>query len=210
VGKKASRSAPNTGVRRFFQIGPDWRLLRAAGFALENEAKLLQGRPILGPDPGKRGFPPYPEMPRIVIDRKLGRAPTDFEEYSEYWLVSDRLKRVLEAVDTDGCAFLECDVRHAQGTSEQDYWLFDVIRILDAVDETASRLTIVRDQRACGGRYYRFSGGANIVFKPEAIGSAHIFGLSFARSAMFCDDELRLACKRAGVKGIEFRDATDL
>jgi hypothetical protein len=214
MGKEAIRSppkrAPDSGARRFFEIAPDWRLRRAAGFVLENESRLLQGRSILGPEPGKRGFPPYPEPPRILIDLKLGRAPTDFEQYSEYWLVSDRLKLVLQAVDSDGCAFLECDVRHAQGASKQSYWLFDVVRVLDAVDESASRLTIVRDQRACGGRYYRFSGGASIAFKAEVIRSAHIFGLAFARSAIFCDDVLRLACKHAGVKGIEFRDAIDL
>jgi hypothetical protein len=82
-----------------------------------------------------------------LIDRKLGRALSDFEPYSEYWLVSDRLKQVLQAVDAQGCAFVECDARDAQGTSEQGYWLFDIVRILDAVDEGASRLTVVHDQR---------------------------------------------------------------
>jgi hypothetical protein len=204
----STRRTSGTG-RRFFRIAPDRRLRGPAGFALENEAKLLQGRPILGPETGKRGFPSYPEPPRIVIDRKLGRAPTDFEQYSEYWLISQRLKRLLQAVDADGCAFLQCDVRLGQGASKQSYWLFDVIRILDAVDESASRLTIVHDHRACGGRYYQFGSSTSIMFKPDVVGSAHIFGLTFARSAMFCDEELRDACKREGIKGIRFRDAAD-
>jgi hypothetical protein len=214
MGKKAARSAPKRATdssgRRFFEITQHWRLARVAGFILENESKLLQGRPILGPGLGERGFPLYPEPPRILIDRKLGRALSDFEPYSEYWLVSDRLKQVLQAVDAQGCAFVECDVRDAQGTSEQGYWLFDIVRILDAVDESASRLTVVHDQRKRGGRYYRFSGGASVVFRAEVIGSAHIFGLTFARGGMFCDDVLRLACRHAGVKGIDFTDASDL
>jgi len=204
-----TKRPPNLS-RRFFEVTPDWRLLRPPGFTLENEAKLLQGRPILGPEPGKRGFPSYPEPPRILIDRKLGRALRDFEQYSAYWLISDRLKRVLQAVDANGCAFVRCDVRFGQGAVEQGYWLFDVIRILDAVDESASRLSIVRDHRSCGGRYYRFSRGASIIFKPDVVASAHIFGLAFARSAMSCDQVLKDACNREGIKGISFTDATDL
>jgi hypothetical protein len=211
--RKASGSGtkrPSDAGRRFFEVAPDWRLRRPPGVALENEDKLLQGRPILGPEPGKRGFPSYSEPPKILIDRKLGRALRDFEQYSQYWLISDRLKRVLQAVDADGCAFVQCDVRLGKGGADQGYWLFDVIRILDAVDESASRLNIVRDHRTRGGRYYRFSGGASIIFKPDVVAAAHIFGLTFARSAMFCDQVLRDACKREGIEGISFTDATDL
>ena len=205
-----TKPGTSSAGRQFFAVAPDWRFTTAAGFVIENEAKLLQGQPILGPEGDRRGFPPYPEPPKVVIDRKLGRPPTDFEQYSQCWLISDRLKRALEGIDVEACAFLKCEVRQAQGKPMADYWLFDVVRILDAVDESASRLGIVHDTRAPGGRYYRFSGGASLVFKPEVVGQAHLFGLTYARSAMFCDDALRQACKRAGVKGLSFTDAADL
>ena len=60
---------------------------------------------------GPRSFPALSEPPRRIIDRSLGRAPADWELFHGFWLVSARMKDVLEAVDREGVAFLECEAR---------------------------------------------------------------------------------------------------
>jgi hypothetical protein len=61
------------------------------------------------------------------------------------------------------------------------YFLCNVIRILDALDEAQSRLKIaIRDDRIYsdfGKKYYSplGVGGAELVFRDEVIGDAHIF-----------------------------------
>ena len=86
-------------TRKFYEIGPNLARGGKAGFKLENEALLLDGRPILSAPPGRRGFPDYPEPPRVLIDKSLGRRPPgDLEMYSEYWLISARAKSVFEGL----------------------------------------------------------------------------------------------------------------
>jgi len=204
----AAGRTPKSTPRRFFEITPNLRFQTAAGFSLENgSALLLKGQAIL--EPGRRGFPNYPEPPRIVIDPKLGRHPSDFEEYREYWLISDRLREVLEAVDSEGCAFVKCDVRHSRGQPEQGHWLFDVLRMLDAVVESASRIMII-DADGRGRKHCRLAGGAQITYRPDVVDQAHIFRLAFGPGYIFCDEQLEQACKHAGIKGISFKDAANL
>jgi hypothetical protein len=189
----------------FFTLEPDWRITRKPGFTFENEEKLAQGCRTLGPEPGRRGFPTYPDPPRVLIDPKRGGPPHDWQRYSGYWLISDKLKAVLDAVDPEGCAFVKCDVRYLGGEASDGYWLMDIVRLLDAVDESASRLNIRYDDRSVGGKYYIFSSGTSLVLKLDIVGSAHVFGLTFADNSMFCDGEFKDACRRAGIKGMTFQ-----
>src|SRR5262249_15367501 len=147
------------------------------------------GRHSFGPEFDRRGFPAYPEPPRLLIDPKRGRPPSDCDWYGGYWIVSDKLKAVLDAVDPDACAFVKCDVRHAQGkATDGGYWLMDIVRNLDAVDESASRrLNIRYDARLARGKSYGLTGLSDVVFKPDVVGSAHLFGLIFALGSIFCD-----------------------
>src|SRR5258708_37286374 len=96
---------PKRGVRTFYKFDPDLGLDGAAGFEIENKEVLLQGRRVLGPPSGHRGFPDYPEPPHVPIDEKLGRSPVDLEEYHSYWLISCRMQSVLKAIAADGIAF---------------------------------------------------------------------------------------------------------
>ena len=45
----------------------------------------------------------------------------------------------LEAVDGEGLAFLECETRSLSWKAAPDYWLCDVVRVLDAIDEEKTR-----------------------------------------------------------------------
>jgi hypothetical protein len=109
-------------TRKFYRIDPDFRVGGAPGIQMDNKDALLQGRRTLGPPTGQRGFPDYPEAPHFLFDKKLGRPPRDLEEYHAYRLISDRMKVVLEAIDPDGFAFVQCEVRLSDGTAGPTYW----------------------------------------------------------------------------------------
>jgi len=202
AGKRQTRRRE----RKFYDIGPDFRLGGAAGFKVENLAVLLQGRRVLVPPPGRRGFPDYPEPLRVLIDRKLGRPPRDMEQYHAFWLISGKAKSVFETVDAAGFSFVQCETRRADGSPGPEYWLCDVVRVLDAVDETASRMRIeYRD----GVKLYDLMGGASLVFKENVIGPAHAFRMAFLKAAVVCDQHLKDACKHAGLKGLNLKDMAD-
>jgi hypothetical protein len=192
-------------ARKFYRMGPNLRVGGVPGFRIENVMTLTGGRPVLVPPEGRRGFPEYPEVPLLIIDRKLGRALRDLELFHVYWLVSDRMKSVLEAVDPAGVAFVRCAVRMADDAAPPVCWFCDVVRVLDAVDETASQLRIHHDQRA-ERKVYSFS-GVSLVFREDVVGDAHIFRLAFLQPEVVCDQVLKDACKAADLKGITFKDA---
>jgi hypothetical protein len=78
------------------------------------------------------------------------------------------------------------------------------VRVLDAVDEMASRLRIYDEQ---GYKTYSLVGGASLLFKEDVVGSAHVFRIAHAKSWVICDQHIKDSCKAAGLKGISFRDA---
>lgn len=172
----------------------------APGLRMEN----IGGRTLMSP-PGGRSFPPLSEPPRLLIDRSLGRAPGDWELFHGFRLVSDRMKSLLETVDREGVAFLKCESRSLGRKAAPDYWLCDVIRILDAIDEERSRGEILDE----GTEYRRYSpmGRTSLVFKEGVVGSAHIFRPRFW-GHIICDQVMKDACKAAGMRGIRFDDAS--
>ncbi|WFU83769.1 DUF1629 domain-containing protein [Bradyrhizobium sp. CIAT3101] len=202
--------------RRFYDMCPNYRLGGRPGFVMENANVLAPDTGVLESPPGQ-GFPNYPEPPRFLFDKKIGVAPLDMELFHYYWLVSDRMKVLFEAVDPTGFAFVACDIRVPQGHyTGPPYWLCNVVRVLDAVDETRSRLKvgIVDDPmyRDFGLKYYStlVPGGAKLVFRENVVASAHVFRMAHMDATIICDQVLKDACKTAGVKGILFRDASHL
>ena len=91
------------------------------------------------------------------------------------------------------------------------FWLCDVVRVLDALDESQSRLRIgIRDDIRFldhGRKYYEFLAfGGKLVFREIAIGNAHIFRMAHKELTYICDQEFKDACKSAGLKRIRFKD----
>ncbi len=192
---------------KFFQMGPDICRGGRAGFTIQNLSKLLRSGNVLEPKPGTRGFREYPELPFLRLDRTLGRPLRDLELYHAYWLVSAATKDLFTSLDADGFAFLKCNVFTEQGEPGPEYWLCDVTRVLDALDDESSAVKIMHGPL---GKWYDFSGGAKLVFRHEVVGSARVFRLSYNALSAFSDRQMKDACKSAGLKGIHFRDATAL
>ncbi|MBL2545296.1 DUF1629 domain-containing protein, partial [Klebsiella pneumoniae] len=85
------------------------------GVVFENEDALLATpRLILLPEAG--GFPPLRETPRLVYRERQGVPPQDLEgALSGYWLVSERLRQVMEEIDPNAFAFADTDYRLEDG-----------------------------------------------------------------------------------------------
>nr|WP_236840905.1 DUF1629 domain-containing protein [Bradyrhizobium sp. CCGE-LA001] len=146
---------------------------------------------------------PFPEPPRLVIDKSLGRDPRDWEMFQDYWLVSDRMKILLETLDSEGARFVRCESRYRDNRVAPTYWLCDIVRVLDAVDEANSVLKI--EYPTPDWKVYKLH-GSSLVFKEEIVGAAHIFRLCFY-PRIVCDQAFKDACKESAVKGIAFTDA---
>jgi hypothetical protein len=204
--EQTARPARKPKARKLYVMAPLLTGGRAPGFRIENEQTLLQSQYALGVSTEKRALPPCSEPPRLMIDKKLGRPLHDLERWNLYWLISGGLKGVLETIDPDACEFVKCEVRLATGEAGPEFWLCNVLRILDAVDEPASRLKIVYES---GRKGYNLMGGANLVFKEDVIGSAHVFRMAPLLPAIICDQQVRDACKAVGLKGIKFKDAAN-
>jgi hypothetical protein len=191
--------------RKFFKIGPDLRGRGLAGMKLLNKDVLVKSGKlvILGPDPGTRGFPAYPELPHFLFDRKLGRAVGDIELCVYYWLISDRMKGILEGIDPDGFAFVRCNVELANGQEGPIYWLCDVIRVLDALNEEKSTITIIYDEN--GNKIHYRGVGINSVFRKDVVESAHVFRIELFQSIVLCDEVTKIACNDAQLRGVRFK-----
>ena len=200
-GRRAAKS------RKFYIVDTQVRS-RAAGLRLVNDDELFRdGVPILSPPDGRRGFRDYPVMPVFLANEKAGRIDRDFEIYSGYWLITDRMKSVLETVDPDASEFLKCDTRLPDGAEGPRHWLCDVVRVLDALDEEKSIIKI--DTSDMGRKIYNLFGPRSLIFNPDAVGQCRVFRMKYFEPVVICDEELRRACKENGITGIRFKDAVE-
>jgi hypothetical protein len=203
---KAPRSRRAVKKRSFYLMC-DQRATRAPGYELANRKTLFRdGPPIFVPPLGRRGFRDYPETPLFRFDTRIGRPVQDFHEFCGFWFVSDRTKMVLEGVDPEAFAFLACKVQLRDGTEGPIYWLCDVVRVLDALDEDKSTINIVIADN--GKKVYNFPGPRSLIFKEDVVGPHHIFRVMHGESTIACDEIVKLACKTAGLNGIWFRDTS--
>lgn len=210
-----TQTQPQRG--EYFLLQPDTtRGGRGHGVVFENVKKLrTPPRMILRPTKG--GFPELSETPHLVYSPDKGEPPQDLEGgLSGYWMVSERLQRVLEQVDSTGFAFVEADYRLSDGTKGPRYYLCDVIRELDALDEAASKLTIEESDEFPAGKFYDLTGGSSLAFRKDAVGDAHVFRTPYSGRLVFCDRRLRDAIVAAGMGetkdsfGVWFTDAADI
>ncbi len=200
----------------YFVLMPDTRRGgRGHGVVFSNVDRLLEPpRRILRPAEG--GFPLLTEKPQLRLEPGAGDPPEDLEGgMSGYWLVSERLKDAFEGVDPDGFEFVECEYTLQDGSVGPRYFLCDITRKIDALDEGASKLNIKRSDEYPGGKYYSLGGGVSLAFRPEAVGDAHVFRTPYSGNVVFCDAKLRGAVIAAGMgqgsatSGVWIEDASD-
>lgn len=206
-GSKASmEKRPRARKRHFYEISPGFGG-GGPGFWLEDESIL----------PPYRVFrlPASTAPATFVFDRSQGSLPIDLAPYYGWWLISDRTKTVFEKIDPEAFVFVSCRIKVPHGSYHgPDYWLCDIARVLDALDETQSRLRIriEDDSRSLsfGKKVYFALPGSKLVFIENAVGSAHIFRMAHNDATVICDQEMKDACKSAGLKRIRFDNALKL
>ncbi|MBD8572858.1 DUF1629 domain-containing protein [Pseudomonas syringae] len=182
------------------------------GLAIANEENLLvAGSNTMDPPDGDANQ--YRERPRLVHRPALGGPPRDFEILAGLWIVSKALKHVFESVDPEGFAFAACDYTQADGSAGPPYFLCNVVRSLDALDEEASRVKVQYEHNPDTGedlKLYCLSGGASLVFKPSVVGHAHVFRQPRLGTQPICDRTLFEALNAARLKGVLLRDTAAL
>lgn len=209
VGKDVG-NAPKPN--EFFIINRDYNA-PLHGVEFVNEDKLRPAdQAFVRPDAG--GFPAFAELP-FFRETLPGHTLKDFNSSFEgYWLVSEGLKEVLESVDPEGLEFSPTRFIQADGSEGGKFFLCDVSRSLDAVDEDASDLRIITEGFP-KGKFYRVAGGASLAFKREVVAGAHIFRLEFNDALIVCDRRMRDALIERGYgaigqdSGMAIQDAAD-
>ncbi|HEX3504923.1 MAG TPA: DUF1629 domain-containing protein [Xanthobacteraceae bacterium] len=195
------------GKKRKFYVMTQKYGTRGTGYRLVNKDELLgNSRQILAPPIERRGFQDYLATPIFLSNSKLGHTDRDFQIYSGYWFVSDRMRGVLETVDPQAFAFLACKVQMPDGSGGPLYWLCDVVRVLDALDEEQSEIRI--RTASDGSKVYDLLGNPRLIFKESVLGQCHVFRMKFFDAKVICDNEMKLACKAAGLTGLAFPDAS--
>src|SRR5262249_49059566 len=201
-----ARSPRRGAVRRkFYQVRHGRG--RAGGFELLNGDRLFPALRVpaenrshfLRPNVPLQNFP---EAPIFLSDAKLGPIARDFEYPVGYWFISEKMKSVLQAVDPEAFAFLQCHVRSRDGQERPTRWLCNVVRILDALDEERSKVRI--GVASNGNKFYNLLGVPKLVFKEAIVGCCHIFKMKYSPETIICDQEMREACKSAKITGISF------
>lgn len=204
-------NSPKMG--EFYVINPDLESpLHEVEFT-NSDVLRPSGRGIIRPESG--GFPQFSESP-LLTDTVPEGSLNDFQiAFEGYWLVSDRLKRVFEAVDPEGFQFVQCELVCFDGSVGPLYYLCDVIRTLDAVDEDASDVRVLTEGYV-NGKFYRLAGGARLAFKKEFVNGAHVFRSPFNDALIVCDRVMRDALVEHGIgvlegnSGMTLDDAADL
>ena len=206
---------PGAKIRRLHTIS--WSYFHGlADFEVENLDVLLAvsralhppdasyGVGALYPPPGRRGFPAYPEKPRVVIGRRRkGPPPSDIELFHSYWLISGQLKSLFHSLDPQAFAFQACHVTLRDGAPGPEHWLCDVVRVIEAFDEL-TRQELSRNRN----RFPALRNARALAFDEPAIDTARFFRTPQWISDVFCDQGVKDACKAAGMKGLRFVDCT--
>lgn len=108
-----------------------------------------------------------------MFKNKGKRRPLGFYAFDRIWIVSDRLKVILEEFDQQGFEFVQAETFYGGGSREgPSYWFCDVVRVLDCLDEAASTVEYYPNTR-------RYAFVVNAVMRPDAIGSAHVLRLRY-------------------------------
>lgn len=166
---------------------------------------------LRAPEGQSCGFRALPEAPRLVVEHKKGsRALLDISlPYlgDGKFYVSARLKSVIERLDPNSCRFVECKATMSDGTPGPEYWICDVVRVLEAFDEEYS--SFVRIRRPGQDWLYSIDYPYPLFIKDDVVDNAHLFRLKLPGRPIvtrpYCDETLRALCKEAGVTGIDFR-----
>jgi hypothetical protein len=165
------------------------------------------------PDPGSElgglgsGFPIGMETPILVFEKPLGRLPFPdaLLHFDRVMALSDPAKKLFENIDAEAFEFREAVTQLHDGSEGPRYWLADVTRFLDAVDEERSKEIYVEEKIIPrNGRRMRrvhLGMGPSTVFKSDVVNGNHIFRATYSGDILF-DESVAGAIRAAKLRGI--------
>jgi hypothetical protein len=191
------------GSRKYFELTPDFNVAhKAPKNRWVNEKQQMKGFSSRRDQPF-RGLR-LSEPPQIAFERERGRttlrdaAPVTLA----IWLISDRLKRLFEALDPEAFVFQKVVVDYSNFPEPgPDYWFAYIIRTLDCVDEEHS---VIRYQDKPAG-IKNYLALIDVRMRPEMVGSAHAFRLRYATLKLIVDDVIVAALNVAKIRGFSFK-----
>jgi hypothetical protein len=126
------------GERRYFELAPDMSLSMWPQLIWLNDEKLREGFHSDATKPFRNLQ--FAEPPRLAFNRRKGRGRLRdaCAIMLGIWLVSDRLKMLLERLDPEAVAFVQAEVDYSNFDEPGPaMWLCDIVRMLDCVDDDA-------------------------------------------------------------------------
>jgi hypothetical protein len=148
------------------------------------------------------GIPRGSETPTLFVDADEDAVPDLSPGLGGRWYVSGKAREILERIDSSGfdwtlasTRLLTADGRQLEGP---EFYLCDVTRYVDALDENRSRITVLGPMRTVS-----VFGDQN-TFIADRIGDFRIFRLMYSTSRIVCTEEFRVAVEHAGLTGATF------
>lgn len=186
--------------RQYFQLKPDMSLAAKPWYVWENRDEILEGwvsderAPFAGLD--------LTNIPKFKFDKKVNPQSLrdSYKLFLAMQLVSERLKKLLLEIDPEAFIFhpVEMDYSNFDEPGPQ-FWLCDVVRFLDCVDEERSQIKY--QEGIPMKNYFRL---INVTMKPEAIGESHVFRLKYAVLKQIVDDIFVEYMVKEKIKGFSF------
>ena len=184
----------------------------ASEYTILNESKLIEGRsprssPIFAAIPWHPGFWPMSEKPVLQIKEKPRKMPKDIDYCGGYWLVSEKCKTFFEDIDPLAFEFVECDCLDVNGIPIKPRWFCDVIRVVDALDEQKTKVTI----KAPEGwhKSYEIEVTSNLYFRKSVIpDNCHIFKMAFYEETCIIDRPFRDRLKSVHITNSRVTDVS--
>ncbi len=121
-------------------------------FVNESEA-LVDGRQYLGihkvsvpsySRPLRFGLPDLLAIPKLVLGSRKNELLDIYGLSMQF--ISDRAKRLLEALDPEAFEFALCEAVDWRGSALEPYWFMRVVRVFDAFDEERSNFVTYRER----------------------------------------------------------------
>jgi hypothetical protein len=138
-------------------------------------------------------------------NRSSVKSLQDFEISGGPWLVSQRMKDLLDAFDPESFDAVLCKTLLKKGDPGPDHWLLNVTRVVDAIDTERSVFKTL--DLGNGKFFYDFSGFATRRYKEDIDPKFHIFRTLHREPDILVDNEFRHMCKTEKITGIQFYKA---
>lgn len=147
------------------------------------------------------------ELPILIFQKEI--EPSSFVDFlllnRGLWLLSDAAKNTLESVDPDAFEFLRADTRLHDGSEGPQYWIGDIVRLIDPVDERRSNISATMHTSLITGEPMRsvdYGPAEDIIFQSAIIKGGHVFRSIFQPNEVFCDEVMASAICAARLSGI--------